>query len=92
MSTVQRGRRSGTASFPSRDIGPYPTLYVIDADGSRQTRISDAFGQIANWSPDGRYIVFEGRRGLSIMQADGSGLTTLPTGVSPSGFPDWIRG
>jgi TolB protein len=73
------------------DIGPYHTLYVMHADGSQQTRVSDVFGQIADWSPDGRYIVFEGRGGLSLMRADGSGLTTLPTGVSPSGFPDWVR-
>jgi len=73
------------------DIGPYHTLYVMHADGSQQTRVSDVFGQIADWSPDGRYIVFEGRGGLSLMRADGSGLTTLPTGVSSSGFPDWAR-
>jgi Tol biopolymer transport system component len=73
------------------DIGPYQTLYVMHTDGSQQTRVSDVFGQIADWSPDGRYIVFEGRGGLSLMRADGSGLTTLPTGVSSSGFPDWAR-
>jgi len=41
------------------DIGPYQTLYVMNADGSNVTRVSDAFGQIADWSPDGRFIVFE---------------------------------
>jgi TolB protein len=73
------------------DIGPYHTLYVMHADGSHQTRVSDVFGQIADWSSDGRYIVVEGRGGLSVMRADGSGLTTLLTGVSSSGFPDWAR-
>jgi Tol biopolymer transport system component len=71
------------------DIGPYHTLYLMHADGSQQARVSDVFGQIADWSPDGRYIVFEGREGLSLMRADGSGLTALPTGASPPGFPDW---
>jgi len=73
------------------DIGPYHTLYVMNADGSDQTRLSDAYGQIADWSPDGRYIVFEGQGGLSIIRADGSGLTTLPISVSNPYFPDWTR-
>jgi TolB protein len=72
------------------DIGPYHTLYVMSADGSRQTQLSDVFAQIADWSPDGRYIVFGGRAGLGLMRSDGSDLTELPTGVSSSGFPDWI--
>jgi TolB protein len=75
------------------DIGPYHTLYVMNADGSDQTRISDAFGQIADWSPDGRFIVFEdfaGREGLNVIRIDGSGLTTIPIRASNAGFPDWI--
>jgi Tol biopolymer transport system component len=64
-------------------------MYVMHADGSHQDRVSDVFGQIADWSPDGRYIVFGGRDGLSIIRADGSGLTTLPTGAVAPGFPDW---
>ena len=71
------------------DIGPFHTLYVMKPDGSNQDRVSDVFGQIADWSPDGRYVVFEGLGGLSIMRSDGSDLTTLPTGLSFSGFPDW---
>jgi TolB protein len=75
------------------DIGPYHTLYVMNADGSAQVRLTDAFGQISDWSPDGRYVVFEdfeGRDGLSLIRSDGSGLTTLPLDLSSPGFPDWI--
>jgi Tol biopolymer transport system component len=71
------------------DLGPYHTLYVMRADGSQERRVSLTYGQIADWSPDGRYIVFEGRTGLSILRANGSGLTTLHTNVPSSGFPDW---
>ena len=74
----------------SGDIGPYHTLYVMNADGSRQTRLSGVFGQIADWSPDGRYVVFGGRDGLDLLRANGTGLTTLRTGVGVSQFPDWI--
>ncbi|HEY5984887.1 MAG TPA: hypothetical protein VIV12_00690, partial [Streptosporangiaceae bacterium] len=73
------------------DLGPYFTLYVMRADGSHQTQVSDAFGQIADWSPDGRYIVFGGRQGLDIIRADGSDRTTLPIGLPAPGFPDWAR-
>jgi len=75
------------------DIGPYHTLYVMDANGSGQIPVSDAFGQIADWSPDGRFIVFEdfeGRAGLSVIRVDGSGLTTIPISFPNAGFPDWI--
>ena len=64
----------------------------MNADGSCQTRISDAFGQIADWSPDGRFIVFEdfaGRSGLNVIRVDGSGLTTIPIRAPNAGFPDW---
>jgi Tol biopolymer transport system component len=61
----------------------------MNADGTDQTRVSDVYGQIADWSPNGRYIVFEGQGGLSIMRADGSGLATLPISVSSPAFPDW---
>ena len=62
----------------------------MDANGAHQRRLTDAFGQIADWSPDGRYIVFGGLGGLQVMRLDGTGLTTIPTGVTESGFPDWI--
>jgi TolB protein len=76
------------------DIGPFQTLYVMGADGSGETRVSGVFGQIADWSPDGRYIVFEdfagGGSGLNVIRVDGSGLVTIPTSVPSPSFPDWI--
>lgn len=44
-----------------------------NADGSNQVRLSDAFGQIADWLPDGRYVVFEDferRDGLSLIRSE----------------------
>ena len=73
------------------DIGPFQTLYVMNADGSGERRLNEAFAQIADWSPDGRFVVFEGQSGLAVIRADGTDLTGLPTGTGSAGFPDWIE-
>ena len=73
------------------DIGPYHTLYVMAVDGSAQRRLSPLFAQIADWSPDGRFLVFEGRSGLTVLSADGSAIGTIPVDVGAPGFPDWIK-
>jgi len=73
----------------SGDIGPYHTLYVMNADGSNQHRVTDRFGQLSDWSPDGRYIVFS--PGVNVIRPDGTGLTAIPLdGVGGDlEFPDW---
>jgi TolB protein len=72
------------------DIGPYHTLYVMAADGSAQRRVSTLFGQIADWSPDGRFLVFEGQGGLTVISRDGAAVGTIPVDVGAPAFPDWI--
>jgi Tol biopolymer transport system component len=62
----------------------------MDARGSGQTRLTDTFAQLMDWSPDGRFIVFNGRDGLNVIRADGSGLTTIPIALQDPSFPDWI--
>ena len=59
-------------------------LYVMNADGSDVTRLTDTGGHIAccpRWSPDGRRIAFtsdqNGNNDIYLMNADGSGLTQL---------------
>jgi Tol biopolymer transport system component len=69
------------------DIGPFFTLYVMNADGSDQDRLTDTFAQFVDWSPDGQYLVFA--PGLNIIRPDGSGLTSLQPGVAEPEFPDW---
>jgi len=72
------------------DIGPWHTLYVMNADGTDQHRLSRTFGQFAVWSPDGQYILFAPQ--LNVIRPDGTGLTRIPvegTSAEPE-MPDWI--
>ncbi len=59
-------------------------LYIMNADGSDVTRLTDTGGHISydhRWSPDGRRIAFasdqSGNYEIYVMNADGSGLTQL---------------
>jgi Tol biopolymer transport system component len=74
------------------DIGPWADVWIMNADGSNQRRVTFEFGQFFAWSPDGSAILVSGASGLYLIRPDGSGLTPLPVpGVSHPLFPDWIE-
>lgn len=73
------------------DLGPFHTLWVMNADGSDQHRISRRFVQIPDWSPDGLYLVFGTRSGLGLLSIDGSAHAELSLGLSEPSFPDWLE-
>jgi TolB protein len=74
------------------NLAPLPDIWVMNADGSGQVRLTHNGGQFPAWSPDGRYIIFNTIDGLSVMHPDGSNVMRLPlSGVSAPSFPDWVR-
>jgi TolB protein len=85
------GHSSAKSCKRSGDIGPFHTLYVMDADGSNERRLTDRFAQFATWSPDGKYILFS--PGLNLIRPDGSGLVQLRIkGLPPEPeMPDWTE-
>ena len=72
---------------------PHRTLWVMDADGSDQRRLVDAWGSYPDWSRDGRYILFTRSplarwdERLAVVRPDGSGLRWLPLRGT---LADWI--
>lgn len=62
-------------AFHRASDGPSFGIYLINADGTGEQRIAD--GQQPAWSPDGSQIAFTSSAGISVMNADGSGMTTL---------------
>jgi Tol biopolymer transport system component len=72
------------------DSGQWHTLYVMNADGTDERRLTRTFGQFATWSPDGLHILFA--PGLNVIRPDGTGLTRIsPEDLPPEPqMPDWI--
>jgi Tol biopolymer transport system component len=81
---------SAEGCLSTGDIGPYHTLWLMDADGSNQRRVTTDQVQFPDWSPDGRYIVYEGRTGLNVITPDGSAAGRIPLDVADPLFPDWV--
>ena len=75
-----------------------PEIYVMNADGSSQTRLTtDPASDISpSWSPDGKQIAFasdrDGSYEIYVMDADGTGqrrlTTNLESDIDPAFSPD----
>ena len=85
---------NGRIVFQSNRDGDFE-IYVMNADGSGQTRLTDneASDGFPSWSPDERRIVFQSHRDgdseIYVMNADGSGLTRLTDNEAWDWVPSW---
>jgi dipeptidyl aminopeptidase/acylaminoacyl peptidase len=70
---------------------PHLNIYKTTADGLFETRLTDYSGNDlwADWSPDGQKIAFARDEVIHVMNADGTGVTSLGvSGIAPSWSPD----
>lgn len=87
-------------AFISLRDGTYE-IYVMDADGSNQTRLTTSSGlmtqfhQYPDWSPDGSKILYTDANlsavtsKIAVMDADGSNKVELTDGSYIDTFPTW---
>jgi dipeptidyl aminopeptidase/acylaminoacyl peptidase len=89
-----RHRATDRIAFAStRDGGPYQ-IYVMNADGSAQTRLTtgDKDDRVPAWSPDGTRIAFhrdQAAPDVWVMNADGSGQLKLTDDPAADLQPSW---
>ena len=72
---------------PGGEPGDHHDVWLMEADGSNQRRVTPEFGQFVTWSPDGEHLLVSGRS-LYVLRPDGTGRRdVLPAG---GGLPDWV--
>ena len=95
LTTIACSEPNARISFISDRDGS-EEIYVMNADGSDVTRLTDTDGHIVGypmWSPDGQRIAFtsdqNGNNDIYVVNADGSGFTQLTHSDRDDSSPDW---
>jgi Tol biopolymer transport system component len=80
----------------TRDNPQLPQVFVMNADGSGVTRLTDREGGYPTWSPDGSRIAFMSSEPaemdnyeIYVMNADGTDQTRLTNSPGSDGWPAW---
>jgi Tol biopolymer transport system component len=84
---------AGAACWRTAEPGEHHDIWVMNADGSGQRRVSPEFGQFVAWSPDGQYLLVSGLT-LFVIRPDGTGRQEIRAEGLPypaGGIPDWVR-
>ena len=71
--------------------GEHHDIWLMDADGTDQRRVTPEFGQFVSWSPDGSLLLISGHT-LFVVRPDGSGRREIRADglpYAPGGIPDW---
>ena len=71
--------------------GEHHDIWLMDANGQNQRRVTPESGQFVTWSPDGRHLLISGRT-LFVVRPDGTGRLELRADGLPlalGGIPDW---
>jgi Tol biopolymer transport system component len=77
--------------WSSGEPGEHHDIWIMNADGSNQRRVTPEIGQFVTWSPDGRYLLISGHA-LFVVRPDGTGRLELRAEGFPlalGGIPDW---